>query len=606
MATPQFLAALKSSIEKDPVDYGGIQVTPDNPAMPAPIAAPVNIPSNDPLARLEGDPNGKIAPLTQGQALGINNSAIAPPQPAPVSTGKMVPVFNSAGQQIGEKPETQSAPLFKSPISHAPVTFDATAGKPVGPTPEAKPEAKVDPASLATGKKPENQSTGDEPLLRLPTANSGGAPVAFKPDQGIEEAFRAKGDALVHGANAEMMGIQNEAAGHGQVAGELENQRKAQETRAHDVDESARSQQEQIDHQSKLVADMKVDPGRFWAKQSTGFKIANVIAAGLAGFAQGLNHTNSNMAIDQVNRMQDQDIQSQRDDIEQGRGRLQDMKGNLAEFYKRTGNMDQATALANAKAIDARIEQTAAYAAGSQNEKVKAGADSQIADLRMQHAQWLANARAAQAKANAGGNSMSKEMREDFNNALAKGMNGEQAYGAAVAAQLVKQGRNPGAIQGYGGKAAQENTVNLPGGGVGTAITKEGADDYRQRALGADKFQRAINKMQEIRTRFGGGAFSPTAKAEYESQAAEAKTAYVQMNGFKRTPNETEFHALDKIVPPEISSWGVKNISTDEVLAEANKLADDARADAAGTYLVQDPNNPVGKKPPSRGFIPEK
>lgn len=589
-ASPAFLAAIKAGMApppQDPVDYNGIDITPGADTMPAPLAVSNAPPSNDPLARLEADPNGRIAPMTQAQALGINRGAIAPRQAEAIPTGKMVPVFNAAGQQIGEEPETRGGGLFQNPLSHGPVSFNATTGKPVESTAkkEAKPEGAVDPSTLHFHEPTAAQKAeGEASTMPMPT---GARAAGFRPDPGIDKAFNEKKAAVAGVAQAEQRAIEDEGVGHALMGQTISQQAEEARRRAIDINTAAQQREKEIEDQAKIVSSMKIDPDRRWHGAGVANNIALLIAAAFSGFAAGYNRQSGNVALEMAQRATENDIDAQKFNIESAKGKIGEMKGMLADFYKRTGNMDQAVALANAKALDAQIEQTNSYAAQSRSAISEAKARDMTADMDMQRAQWLAKAQAAAA---GNGNGLAKQIATLTQENMKAGDDEHTARARAIHVATGTEGGLPT----FGGKGGKDGTmVNLPGGGTGQAITKEGADDFRQRSLGADKFQRAVSEMQAIRDTAGGGAFSPSAMARYEGLAAEAKTAYVQMNGFKRTPNETEFHALDKIIPPEISMFGVKNISTDDVLKQASQLADDARKDAAGQYLVQDPNRPV-------------
>src|SRR6266850_5083283 len=108
-----------------------------NPGMsPGGMSPPVTAqPSlqDDLLARLDANPNGKIAPLTPGQEGGHSDrySAISPRQPESVVTGKMVPVYNAGGSQIGTEPETINPPLFQNPFAPR-ATPPVPSGGPIG------------------------------------------------------------------------------------------------------------------------------------------------------------------------------------------------------------------------------------------------------------------------------------------------------------------------------------------------------------------------------------------------------------------------------------------------------------------------------------------
>lgn len=574
-ASPAYLAALKAGM--NPAAPLGQQLADAGISLPTGGAPPP--PDATPWSGMQPPPDASIKtdPELDHLAAGFPS---ARPNAAPMDPG--VSLANAGFTDI---PKGVAAPL------------------PPKTETKAKAEGVLDPSTLHFSEpKAAAHPEGAGGPIAMPSGGHGGV----AQDSGLGKAFDEKKAAIAGVAQAEQRQIEDEGVGHALMGQTITQQAEEARRRAIDVDTAAKMREKEIEDQAKIVGEMKVDPDRRWSNASVGSKIALLIGAAFSGFASGFNHQSGNAALEMASRLQEADIDAQKFNIESAKGKIGEMRGSLADFYKRTGNMDQAVALANAKALDARIEQTNAYAVGSKSASAEARARDIVADMDMQRAQWLAKAQAAAAGS---GNGVRKQFETLTQENMKQGDDLRTAQARAAAVLGIQDTGNIGSFAGKGGKGG-ENTVNLPGGGTGQAITKEGADDFRQRSLGADKFQRAVAEMQKIREGSGGGAFSPSAMARYEGLAAEAKTAYVQMNGFKRTPNETEFHALDKIIPPEISVFGVKNISTDDVLKQASQLADDARKDAAGQYLVQDPNQPAplseDEKKKNDNFVPRR
>lgn len=138
------------------------------------------------------------------------------------------------------------------------------------------------------------------------------------------------------------------------------------------------------------LAQMKVDPGKWWASRSTGQKIALGLSAMINGFLQGYKgDTGPNQTMLLVERAIDRDINVQKANIAKKKGDLGDVRGVVADLYKRTGDMRQAETQARIMGMEllrtktAALEQTAAsdlaMAAGA-----KAGAmiDERLVSLK--------------------------------------------------------------------------------------------------------------------------------------------------------------------------------------------------------------------------------
>ncbi len=129
------------------------------------------------------------------------------------------------------------------------------------------------------------------------------------------------------------------------------------------------------------------------------------------------------------------------------------------------------------------------------------------------------------------------------------------------------------------------------------ARSKEFAADYAQRLEGADELESAVQEIVNIRKKHGGGTWSPADRALARGHAVQSKNAFVKGEGFKRTPAQTEFEALDLIIPPNGAAF---SMSTDAQLAAAKKLANRWRENARKNYLVPDSTDAAAK--PTPGF----
>ena len=210
-------------------------------------------------------------------------------------------------------------------------------------------------------------------------AGAGAAPNPYLQDlRAAWEAERAgvgaqaKGEQAINAATA--LGARREGAENANYgAGE----RKA----AQDLEGDARVKQFDIDSLSRDLGSSKEDPNRWARSQTTGAKVGWTIAAFLGGLSAGWNH-HSNHVLEQINREVDRDLAEQHSEIEAKKGRLADMRGALAESYRRYGVGQQQRAVAHAAALGDIVAQTQAMAAESNNPVVQAKADQLTAQLR--------------------------------------------------------------------------------------------------------------------------------------------------------------------------------------------------------------------------------
>lgn len=288
-------------------------------------------------------------------------------------------------------------------------------------------------------------------------------PITLSPD--TEAAYQASLAAHDDLTRAEVEANQARTIGHaqlGQLAGQQAEQLKV---RAEKADAEAKRIQDGIEEQSRKLADVKVDPNRYWNNANTGQRMFYVLAAAIGGVSQSLNHLATNPIIDQANRIIDQDIDAQKHAIESGRQKLGDMKTGLAEFYRRTGNMDQAVALTQAKAYEQQAHQIDEYLAGTNDKILQARGSAARAEFMGRHAAALDAAvaadQAAKAKAAAaGGSNDLKKLAEYTVKFMSEGHPPEEAKRmAAYAMQLVDESAVKGIVGKKEGDAKYEEKV---------------------------------------------------------------------------------------------------------------------------------------------------
>lgn len=112
-----------------------------------------------------------------------------------------------------------------------------------------------------------------------------------------------------------------------------------------------KAKQDQYDSVFNEVANGKIDPNHFWESKTTGQKVMSNIAILLGGISQGLTHSQTNPAMDLLNKRINEDIDAQKNNL----GKKQTM---LSENIRAQGNMiqgEQATRLQASAILQGQI-----------------------------------------------------------------------------------------------------------------------------------------------------------------------------------------------------------------------------------------------------------
>lgn len=381
--------------------------------------------SADALARAEADPNGTIAPITAGQALGLgrgiggspNNQrpyavgektvhTLWGPVKVPIdANGNEVGLFSSAPAPAFSKQDYAAAPQPRpeTSTSKGPPLYDESGNI----TPEGKkqlesigPHVKVgtSPKDLHfadksaendDGKKKDGATGGGGGAGGGASASLGvaggmpiGAPDWDEPYAMGVQAVQAQGAAQAREQDALAQGAKNRAA--------LLDQQQAQMERvAKERDDILAQHEAEVDRLAKEAASGTVDPDRWWKTRNTGQRITMIIAAALGGFANGFRGIGGPIpALQMIQHSIDNDIDAQKEDILNKHRGVEHAQGLLADLYRRFGRMDQAESVARQVALEHVEQETNQLVAGAKSDEAKANAQVMLANLderRMEH-----------------------------------------------------------------------------------------------------------------------------------------------------------------------------------------------------------------------------
>lgn len=376
--------------------------------MSAPVPAPISPLQEDLLGRLEANPNGRIAPLTQAQALGLNSGSIAPRQPEAAPTGKMVPEYNSAGEQIGTKPEVAGPALFQNPFA-ARATPPVPSGGRVGV--ENQPKAPA--AKPAEGGPITYQGSGGKPP-EAPAGPSGffvpaGAGAKGKPGNPFANQIRAIDESKTQNMLMRGLLLDDARATQQQMAQQVAELQAMQGQHEAAAEEHKKKVENAEAIYSRVLEDApndSIDANHWWGERSTGQSLALMIGAGLAGFAAGFSGRGGNEVIDQINRQVEQDIAVQKANIANRREGYNAKVAGAKTTYEmiRAGVQDDeaAAALTKAWVFDRMALEAKQRAAASQDLNVQQNAQQFIDGLNMQKAQLQDKALASMMAGNGG------------------------------------------------------------------------------------------------------------------------------------------------------------------------------------------------------------
>ncbi len=264
----------------------------------------------------------------------------------------------------------------------------APGGPVVKPAPPPPPGA---PPPVPTGGGMAEPEAPAFPLVR--SGGSGVANVAAKETE-------LRGPQLLQAQGARNAAL----AGAAQTVGERQNEVAAfefahaldQENRANARQDAAqystaaradelRQRQNDFDDSVQALSKMSVDPDRFWASRSTAQKIAGFLSVSLGGFFVG--RTGRNPGLEMMNQAIDRDIDAQKFAFQVQRDASQQKQTAFGMAMQKYQNVDAASAMARAAAIDsiqAQLAQAAALQKGTDAENRATAMIAQLQDDKMQ------------------------------------------------------------------------------------------------------------------------------------------------------------------------------------------------------------------------------
>lgn len=604
-------------------------------------AAPVNAQAGN----LMGDPNmsqepqdvaspGIIGPPSPPE----QNMSMAPP---PVTPGyvpaesmaphaPLPPVAQYAKTVMDQVKQTPKRTLDLAnkivearPMKLAGQAYDRVFPPKLGEDPQKAPNDVVPVSTLAgadaAGKEaapaPAAADTRAEPEYTPPPAPTQHTIAAHYEDQIGPEAWAKLSEAekasftaadAVHGRNANQANVNKALADqHAFEADERGGQAQTDAFLAQNAHNKLEEQARGIEEDAKHLANYHEDPNAFWNSRSTAQKVAGFIGIALGGFVQGARG-GPNVALEQINRATDQAIDAQRKNYMANKDSLEAKKsayGMAMERYNHDdGKARAAVRLAALDKIEAQAKSTAAAHAGTDTDNRLDLFLADTAKLRaeevIKYKKWVQT----RTTTDGGGGAAEEKAWDKYITAISLD---KDATTHLSKPQFIHQYRGGSPITGgfrEPGDKTKDSTVEVnTATGQARALNTDAAQHYQQRMMGADKVESA---MKEAQTLLQKGIRTPADQARFNALMVEGKTGYVQMEGFNRTPSDTETHQLENMFP--IGGSGNLQVlrGNDAKLEKALELVAEARKQASHTYLKQDPKAPAAEVAAEKKYTP--
>ena len=188
-----------------------------------------------------------------------------------------------------------------------------------------------------------------------------------------------------------------------QVADDVAALRNAQQVGAERADAEAQQREaerqqygrENVAKMQALTKDVNdasnIDPGKFWDNKGTLARVVGAIGVALGGFVAGRTG-GPNLALDQIERAIDRDVDAQKARLAAARGKLDEQRGIYASMREQFGDERMADAAAKHAYLENAERQVQNLAANSASKDIQARSQELLAGLqekKFQHAAQL-------------------------------------------------------------------------------------------------------------------------------------------------------------------------------------------------------------------------
>lgn len=310
--------------------------------------------------------------------------------PTPPSSGPTVPVYNSAGDKIGERPAADPNPLFQNPfrpIEQAPAP--AAGREPVqvtyGPDAPDKRDHRdgatfYDAGEGAGGGGPVEVIPGGMQLAESKTTTQKGVNISDPTKAAYAAADAGRRDAAEQGRDAGVKAATAEAAYLKTFAG-------AQEEHANELRKRAGERKENYDREQFKLQSLRdgvnsgtIDPNQKWASMSAFSKFATALSVITGAAAASLNG-GENPGLKILNDSIAQNIDAQKTILANNRGKFEAQRTLMGDLIAAGHNEQQAEHGAWVAYLEKAKTELAAQAATAKIPAVQAQYAAAIADV---------------------------------------------------------------------------------------------------------------------------------------------------------------------------------------------------------------------------------
>lgn len=316
-------------------------------------ASPVaELPASGPPPALPGPPPVSPSPADSAGAGAPLPAPIGGPPGPPPELGFPAPAFDAAANSppgMAPPPVPGGMPAIPLPTGPFPSDVPALGALPpiLGATPRRiAPETLDQAPTAAVGAVPQQQWAADP--LHAPDLYAETWAKTATPEEVLDQARK------LHTAQQTKFVADMIQAGEDRVRDAREAVERRQKADAATVEKDRA-----ITADALKLAQTKIDPDRWMSTRSAGQKLAALIAVVAGGLYQGRTGSARNIGMDLIQQHIDHDIDAQKQDIESGKYALGIRQNQVAQEFKRTGDLYAATEvvrLATYQAALARIQ----------------------------------------------------------------------------------------------------------------------------------------------------------------------------------------------------------------------------------------------------------
>ena len=255
---------------------------------------------------------------------------------------------------------------------------------------------------------------------------------------------------------------------------------------------------------SEELAKSSVEPGRFWASQSTPNKIGSTIALFLGGFGGG-----ENQVLGMLQKQIDRDIEAQKFSYEAKKGGVERERSAFADAIQAYGSVDAATSIARAAGLDAMKSEIIQQAAKEKGTAAQNNAAKMISEIEARRQEEIAKSVVFQQAQASGPMFRKKGISVPLTRNELYGIEKDELKGQYDTSNKIAEDTVKGRIElqkSNAKKLEDEKKLFVPTGPNGAgymAGSDSEAKDHRDKMAASNEIIDLVDKLKEERAKLG-------------------------------------------------------------------------------------------------------